>query len=193
VEVAGLAEGAGPTLEHDIHEAEHALVRQAVTGDTEARARLVECARRQVHQWCCSLLGDPDRAEDATQEVLVRVWQHIAHLQDARAYPAWLYRITLHVCHQRHGPEPQYGLGDDCVASDASALQPDLIDAAAAHQDLERMLAGLAPADLDVLSMRFASQMSAREIGSTMHISEGAARARLHAIIERLRSGRRKG
>jgi RNA polymerase sigma-70 factor (ECF subfamily) len=43
-----------------------------------------------------ALLGDPDRAQDATQEVFLRALRAPGHL-GAYAFP-WLYRVTTNLC-----------------------------------------------------------------------------------------------
>ena len=40
--------------------------------------RLVDRYERKVYRLCCSLLRDPDQAQDAAQESLVRVWRALA-------------------------------------------------------------------------------------------------------------------
>jgi RNA polymerase sigma-70 factor, ECF subfamily len=46
------------------------------------------------------LLGDLEEARDAAQEVFLRLLKHGGRIQ--RDPQAWLYRVTLNVCHDRH-------------------------------------------------------------------------------------------
>lgn len=51
-----------------------------------------------IYARCRRLLKDPVAAEDATQEVFVRVLRHIAQAPDDRAALSWMYRISTNYC-----------------------------------------------------------------------------------------------
>jgi RNA polymerase sigma-70 factor (ECF subfamily) len=56
-----------------------------------------EC-RRQVYRLAYHLLGNPDDAEDACQEVCLRCCRHRGKFRGDAAPPTWLYRVTVNVC-----------------------------------------------------------------------------------------------
>lgn len=168
------------------------LLSRAVGGDESARLRLVERSRRQVHGWCCSILGDPERAEDATQETLIQLWRHIGALREPRAFPAWLYRMTLNACRRQFqrnalGENPGTGSNGGASARRQASSTPTPEALAVARDELEQLLKTLRSADRAILAMKYGEDLSAREIGNELSISEGAARTRLHAIIAKLR------
>jgi RNA polymerase sigma-70 factor, ECF subfamily len=80
-------------------EKERRLVAAAQAGDHKAQDALVRVYRPTIHAWCCTLLGDLDTAEDATQEIALKMWQCLDSLRDERAFPHWLHTITKHVCY----------------------------------------------------------------------------------------------
>jgi len=51
-----------------------------------------------IFRRCLKLLGDPERARDAVQEVFVRATRHAARLRDDRGCLPWLYRVSTNVC-----------------------------------------------------------------------------------------------
>jgi RNA polymerase sigma-70 factor (ECF subfamily) len=55
-----------------------------------------------IYRRCLKLLGDAAAAEDATQEVFVRLMQHIGRLSPqkghAEGYLAWIYRVATNHC-----------------------------------------------------------------------------------------------
>ncbi len=51
-----------------------------------------------VYARCRRLLKDASLAEDATQEVFVRVFRHLDKAPDERAALAWIYRIATNWC-----------------------------------------------------------------------------------------------
>ena len=52
----------------------------------------------QIYRRCLKLLGDGAAAEDATQEVFVRLMQHAGRLSPEGGYLAWIYRVATNHC-----------------------------------------------------------------------------------------------
>ncbi|MEI6234716.1 MAG: RNA polymerase sigma factor [Planctomycetota bacterium] len=72
-------------------------VRKAQGGDAAAMTRLIEGNRTWVRAIAYSVLSDAHLAEDAAQEVCVRVVKHVAGLESAEAFRPWIYRMTRNV------------------------------------------------------------------------------------------------
>lgn len=60
-------------------------------------AKLVDTHRDRIFSLACYLLNNREEAEDVTQEVLLRMWQHMDSLDEDRA-GAWLMRVTRNAC-----------------------------------------------------------------------------------------------
>jgi RNA polymerase sigma-70 factor, ECF subfamily len=52
----------------------------------------------QIYRRCLKLLGDKTAAEDATQEVFVRLMRHAGRLSPEGGYLAWIYRVATNYC-----------------------------------------------------------------------------------------------
>ena len=79
---------------------EHDLVEGAQHGDTEAFQALVhECADR-LYAIAHRILREPDRAEDALQQALIRIWEDLPHLRDPTKFDAWTYRLVVHASYR---------------------------------------------------------------------------------------------
>jgi RNA polymerase sigma-70 factor (ECF subfamily) len=52
----------------------------------------------QIYRRCLKLLGDTAAAEDATQEVFVRLMRHANRLTPEGGYLAWIYRVATNYC-----------------------------------------------------------------------------------------------
>jgi RNA polymerase sigma-70 factor (ECF subfamily) len=70
------------------------LIRRAQAGDRDAFDRLVRMHRDQIFRWALVRIGDVDDAEDATQEVLVRLHLGLRKFREASRFETWLYAIT---------------------------------------------------------------------------------------------------
>jgi len=74
-----------------------AEVRRAQSGNAEAMALLIESNRAWVRGIAYTVLGDAHLAEDAAQEVCVRVVKHLKGLDTPEAFRPWVYRMTRNV------------------------------------------------------------------------------------------------
>ena len=73
------------------------LVARASRGDVAAFSVLVREHSGLVHRVALRVLGAED-AQDASQEVWVRVWANIKTFRGESAFSTWLYRIAMNTC-----------------------------------------------------------------------------------------------
>ncbi len=74
------------------------LVKLAKAGDAKAFEHIMVQQERQVFRTALRLLGRIEDAQDASQEVFLRLHRHLRRFDDARAFSPWLYRVTVNVC-----------------------------------------------------------------------------------------------
>jgi len=72
-------------------------VRRAQSGDAQALAGLIESNRTWVRGIAYAVLGDAHLAEDAAQDVCVRMVKHLHGLDAPEAFRPWVYRMTRNV------------------------------------------------------------------------------------------------
>ena len=72
------------------------LVERARQGDREAFGELAAGEVDRLNAIARLVLRDPDLAEDAVQEALVRCWRQLPKLRDVDRFDAWMYRILMH-------------------------------------------------------------------------------------------------
>jgi len=74
------------------------LMEKAVAGDRQAAAALIELHARSVYAVCLGLLADPDQAQDAAQETLLKGISRLATLQNPASLRSWLISIAHNLC-----------------------------------------------------------------------------------------------
>ena len=77
--------------------ADYNLAQRAAKGDVEAFSRLVRDYSDLVYRVAMRILGIED-AQDASQEVWIRVWRNIKKFRGESAFSTWLYKITVNTC-----------------------------------------------------------------------------------------------
>jgi len=70
---------------------------KAAGGDVAAFARLVQIHSGLVYRVALRMLGAGE-AQDASQEVWIRVWRNIRNFRGDSAFGTWLYKITVNTC-----------------------------------------------------------------------------------------------
>ena len=85
------------------------LVLQAAQGNKAAFGALYEETGRTVYFSCLKLLGDPQLAEDITQETYLTALQKLDTLAQPENFPAWVNRIGINLCkmHFRNNAAPE--------------------------------------------------------------------------------------
>lgn len=67
--------------------------------EPEEFARLYEEHCRAIYYLALRFLGDPEKAEDATHDVFLKVYRKFNEFRGESSVRTWLYRITVNHCH----------------------------------------------------------------------------------------------
>ena len=86
---------------------------------------MVERCRHQIYSFAYYSLGSRDEAEDATQEVLIRLWEHWQEIDHSSAM-AWIIRVTRNACLDLHRKRQNRNAlmavhGEACLVQESSA------------------------------------------------------------------------
>jgi RNA polymerase sigma-70 factor (ECF subfamily) len=162
---------------------DRAFAIRASKGDVEAFRLLVQEHSGLVYRVALRILGVED-AQDASQEVWIRVWRNIRDFRGDSAFTTWLYRITVNTClsvrrkESRRGereysgdempflPEPRGGDADPEAAA-LGAEQREEIQAALGHVRVEHRAA---------LVLRHMEGLSYAEIARVLGVPDGTAK-----------------
>lgn len=83
---------------------DQALVARARSGDRKALEELVRRHQPWVYNIALRMLYHPEDAEDATQEILVKVLTRLSSFEGRSSLRTWLYRIVVnHVLNMKRG------------------------------------------------------------------------------------------
>lgn len=62
-------------------------------------SELYEAHSKAVYYLALRYLGDPQKAEDATHDVFLKVYRKLGEFRGDSSFRTWLYRITINHCH----------------------------------------------------------------------------------------------
>ena len=162
------------------------LVASARLGDRKAFGLLVRRwhARLVAHAW--RLLGDEDGAREAVQEAWTEIVLGLGRLQDAKAFPAWAYRIVSRRCARQIGQaRKRRDLARAILAEpEAPAVPPE------AATDIDRLrgaIRQLPPGQRAAVALFHLEEMSVAEVAVALDVPVGTVKTRLMHARGKLR------
>jgi RNA polymerase sigma-70 factor (ECF subfamily) len=163
------------------------LVARAQDGDREAFAALATATYGRLHRVAQNILGDLDRAEDATQQAVVDIWRKLPQLRDAARFEAWSYRILVHSCYAeaRKGKHwlPGIDAGREEDPGAASAITGIVY-----RDQLERGFCRVPVEQRAVVVLHHYLGLPLHEVASVLGIPAGTAHSRLNRAMTALRA-----
>lgn len=168
-----------PLVESSVRDADAALVRRAVSGDTAAFEQLYRRHVARVHGAILRLVGmDRARAEELTQDAFVQAWRKLAGFRFESAFATWLHRLGVNIA-----------LMDLRIRRDEDATDDEALHAAAGGEvpfcaaergDLERAVAALPTRARAVLVLHDVEGYKHEEISAELGMAVGSSKAQLH-------------
>ena len=165
------------------------LVELARGGDAAAFERLMREHLDAVYGHALRFFGDNATAEDAAQEVFVKVYRSLDDFDGRAAFSTWLYRVTRNVCLDMFRRGKRQASPVDPLELPQTPVG-DFADASATSTDLERAVAGLAPEDRDAFNAVALFGLSYADAGTVLGVPAGTVKSRVfrarRSIIARL-------
>jgi RNA polymerase sigma-70 factor (ECF subfamily) len=133
-------------------------------------------------------VGDEAVAEDTFQQTWLRVTERISLYDRSRPFAPWLFGVARNLAldHLRRRQPESLDEVDEPVATRG----PDPLAHAVARERGARLVdavAGLAPLDREVLSLRFEEDQDLPQLAQTLGVPVPTAKARLYRALGRLR------
>jgi len=159
--------------------------RRVSTHETADIAVIYEAYASSIYRYLITLLGNPDEAEDALQEIFLGVMRRPRRerLRDLRAY---LFRaahnqaiVTLRRC-KRHEEMPT----NVCWI----ALEACKSDDCELAIDVDRALRALPTEQREVIALKLGEELTFREIAQVLDIPKNTAASRYRLALARLRA-----
>jgi RNA polymerase sigma-70 factor (ECF subfamily) len=158
--------------------------------DGVAFTALVERYRERVWRVCWRLMGTQHDAEDAAQEVFVRLFFERGKFAGLSRYSTWLHGVAIRTCltlrrsrgRRKRREEPGT---DEQMANEADASSHATAAVDASH-DIHKLLEDLDEEDRALVLMRFAEAHDYDQLAEMFGTTAGACRMRISRIREKL-------
>lgn len=163
------------------------LVERARKGDRYAFAELVRASGARLDAAARLILRDPELAQDAVQETLIRAWRSLPGLRDPASFDHWLHSLMVRACidlirkRKRRVIEVEVEPIHDPQTRDETLRVAD-------RDQLDRALAHLEPEIRAVVVLHFYLDLPLPKVAEMLGIPVGTAKSRLHRSMGMLRS-----
>jgi RNA polymerase sigma-70 factor (ECF subfamily) len=176
-----------------------ATVRRAQAGDRAAFNRLVGKYQNQMYNIAYRIMGDPDLAEDATQEAFIGAYKKLSQYTGGN-FRAWMARVVKNQCFDtlRYRQRRPASSLDDLLldpndrgiaawGDDQLPTPDDLLERAELTDWLEAAIQQLPIDQRTTLVMADIHEYSYEEIAASMEVELGTVKSRLFRARRKLR------
>ena len=161
---------------------ERTLISRASRGDVDAFSKLVSAHSALVRGVTLRMLGGQE-AQDASQEVWVRVWANMKSFRGESAFSTWLYRVTVNTCltfrrkeSRRRTREVEEELAHLSISSDGDGDPEEAALDAERREEIQVALGSVRAEHRAAMVMRHMEGLSCAEISEALGVPDGTVK-----------------
>src|SRR5438445_9866735 len=194
----------GPSNSRDRREMKHLsdqeLMRIVQAGDFSPASEIYDRYSSRIYNFAYRFLKNSEAAEDATQEVFVKMLKHANQFHGDAKLSTWLFSITANWCRDylRKADNKAKEAEDVLISLPAPAeLSPErMLERRESEQRIQKALAVITPEQREAILLSRYQGLSYAEIAQISGCSEGAVKTRVFRAMETLKralSGETRG
>lgn len=163
---------------------------RVAAGDPEAVDAWFRSEHPRVHRLCFGFLADATEAEDAAQDAMLHLLDHLHQFDRGRSYASWRTAVVLNLCRSRRRSASARQYAEDAAAVLRSEHAPDsaaAIQQAEVRGVLQESLARLSPREREAFVLRDLEDVRTEEVATCMGVQPATVRSLLTLARRRLR------
>jgi len=153
----------------------------------EAFEYALELYEKKVYRLAVMMLRDPGRAEDATQEIFLRVWRSLKAYDGRAAFSTWIYTIARNTCLSMVRAEQ---LRRTEAIEDTT--EPSVPAHTADGVDLERHMQALSDVQREAITLFYLQERNIDDVAAMLDLPAGTVKSHLHRARKILNESMRK-
>lgn len=162
-----------------------AQAKKELPNRTHAYEILMRRHEKLLYRVCFRIMGNPSDAEDAFQEVMVKVYNSIPKFEQRASFKTWLFKITHNTCYTAITRLVKAREFQSVLDNDIQDIHiENTLDA---ELDSERILLSLPPQDRELLTLKYVVELSFDEIAQVFDMGVSAVKMRVYRAVELLK------
>jgi RNA polymerase sigma-70 factor (ECF subfamily) len=173
-----------------IHQDEILLIQQFKAGDPSTFGPIVRTYQDRIYNLCYYLLGNPQDAEDAAQDVFIKAFRNLKDFRPEASLYTWLYRIGVNTCLDYKRKYRTDVFKDESLAEGLPSNEPSpegRYRSKEIGQAIQSALDQLSKSSRAVIVLKEIEGLPYEEIAKVLDTSVGTIKSRLSRAREELR------
>ena len=141
----------------------------------DALERLLQTHQEKVYRMALGFLGDAGRAEEATQDVFLKLWRALPAYDGRAALGTWLYTIARNTCLSAVRAE-----GYRRTSALDQATEPSALSGTPLEVSIDQCLGRLPEVQRRVITFFYLQERSVSEVSAMLDLPEGTVKSHLH-------------
>ncbi len=166
------------------------LAERIRSGDAGGYPVLIDRFGRAVFSTICRIVGSREDAEELTQDVFLKVFDHIGHYRGESSLSTWIYRIAYNhaISALRKNKRRGVSVGGDILEKQAADESPPMErkDGEASLAALEKALARLPADEAMLITLFYYDDKSVEELSCITGLSLSNVKVKLHRIRKKI-------
>ncbi len=160
------------------------VISQVQKGNQEAFTKLVELYQRPVYNLCYRMLGNPEEAEDISQETFLKVYKNANRYDSSRPFTTWILSVAAHLCIDQLRKRRMTLISMDANPNyepvDVNPGPDSIFFRREEQRRVQSLLQTLNPQDRAAVVMYYWYDFSYDEIAHNLSMTSSAVKSRLH-------------
>lgn len=158
------------------------------TGDSEAFVFFYDKYVSNIYRFVLIKVSDKQVAEDLTQDIFLRTWQHLVDKKNIKNFQAFIFRIARNavIDHYRSSHKQELPLE---YISESNRLHDDgkKLDQSLDADEILKQLSKLKPEYQEILMLRYVEDLSINSISEILEKDKNTIRVMLHRATSKLK------
>jgi RNA polymerase sigma-70 factor, ECF subfamily len=158
------------------------------SGDPEAFSFFYDRYVKQIYRFIIIKVSDNQVAEDLTQDVFLKTWQHLVDQKNVSHFRAFVYRVARNVVNDYYRQSDRRAIPLEYVADENLVSEYlEKLEVTLDAENLLRYLHKLKAEYQEILILRYVEDLSFEEIAEVLRKDKNNIRVTLHRALNKLK------
>ena len=171
------------------HEELH-IIASILSGRTEQFAYFLDTYGPQVFHLIVRMVGSPEDAEELTQDVFLKAFQHLSSFKGTSSFSTWIYSIAYNtaISNARKKKFDTFVMDDTLLANISDTQVDEALNDEGEEQIaiLNRAMEQLDSEEQALISLFYYEEKTLNEVALILGLTESNAKVKLHRIRKKI-------